>query len=310
MQRQRYGVKDSEMPKSRNGRRVSRGTAEQRLTETFGPATPTDGSKIGVVQPPVRPRTKRLPLRSDELDFERFELFCHRLANHLPSATGQPYRFGGPGAKQHGIDIAVDTEGGLVTLQCRQVKTFGLSQFEKTTHETTFKADRHVIVLACTPSPAVRKALRRRRKWEVWDIDDVSTMVRQLPREVARRLVEDVFGTAVREAFLGGVGPSLYLLPEEFFEPFLDTSRLFNHTLELVGRESELGKLSEFVNAPESQLAVVVGKGGIGKTRLLKAFSDRLIDSTWNVRFVDGRMPITVEAVQELALEPTIVIVD
>src|SRR5207244_4041316 len=124
-----------------------------------------------------------------------------------------------------------------------------------------------LIMLACRASTGVRETIDDRTEWELWDGDDIAGLVRGLAREPARKLVEDTFGEAVREAFLGPAGPRLYQLSGEFFKPFLGKDRLFHHRWRLVGRSHELKELERFVRS-SAQVAVIEGRGGIGKTRL------------------------------------------
>jgi hypothetical protein len=293
-------------------RKQSNGRArvERRLDEEIASARATPGSPPSFAAP-VRPRTKRLPFDSDELDFERFEQFCELLLNALPEVKSAR-RHGLAGGAQGGIDIVCEmADGSSMGVQCKKHKRFGKARVLSAISTTTFSADRYLIMLACRASAGVRETIDQHAQWELWDDDDIATLVRGLPREPARKLVEDTFGEAVREAFLGPSGPRLYQMAEEFFSPFLQKDRLFHHRWRLVGREQELEQLMRFVRST-AHLAVIEGRGGIGKTRLLKEFTSRVeaSSSPWSVRFVDGNVAITLERVQSLELQPTLVVVD
>jgi hypothetical protein len=259
----------------------------------------------------VRPRTKRLPLDSDELDSERFEQFCTDTLNALPEVKSAR-RHGLAGAAQGGIDIVCEmTDGTTMGVQCKKHKTFTPAKVLKAIEATTYPAGRYLIMLGCRASGGVRETIEKHPQWSLWDGDDIAGLVRGLPREPARKLVEDNFGESVREAFLGLAGPRLYQLADEFFDPFLIRGRIFHHRWKLVGRDEELKQLDNFLRS-QSQLAVLEGRGGIGKSRLLKEFADRLEREapSWSVRFVDGSVSITLERVQSLELVPSLVVVD
>ena len=85
------------------------------------------------------------------------------------------------------------------------------------------------------------------------------------------RLVEAHFGANWRQDFLGLHGLASFLTPDEFFQSFLNTSALFNHTWQLVGRSDHLRQVHEFVESPEQKVAILVGRGGIGKSKILHA---------------------------------------
>lgn len=55
---------------------------------------------------------------------------------------------------------------------------------------------------------------------------------------------------------------------EEFVSPYMERKNIFNHTYALVGRDNYIKSITEFVLSPK-RLAVLNGRGGIGKTRIL-----------------------------------------
>lgn len=69
--------------------------------------------------------------------------------------------------------------------------------------------------------------------------------------------------------------PLTPLVPaEEFFQPFLQPApdRLFHHDWEMVGRTDMLALLHDWVETGERPIALLTGRGGIGKSKLLHAF--------------------------------------
>ena len=73
---------------------------------------------------------------------------------------------------------------------------------------------------------------------------------------------------------MGLQGLASFVTPDEFFQPFLNTSGLFNHTWQLVGRSDYLQQIHEFVESPEQKVAILVGRGGIGKSKILHALAE------------------------------------
>lgn len=62
---------------------------------------------------------------------------------------------------------------------------------------------------------------------------------------------------------------------DEYFGPYLrpSPSRLFHHGWTLVGREATLSHLEDWVGEIEKPIAILSGRGGVGKSKILHAFS-------------------------------------
>jgi hypothetical protein len=86
------------------------------------------------------------------------------------------------------------------------VTRFTKSSADTTITDTTYDADEHRIWCTCEMSAGARDVLRPRRQWDGWDIEQISSAVRDLPRERARWLLEDHLGSDARQAFLGPEG--------------------------------------------------------------------------------------------------------
>ncbi|MGW5385146.1 helix-turn-helix domain-containing protein [Nocardia sp. NPDC003963] len=222
------------------------------------------------VRLPVRPLTRALPL--DELTEERFEdLLTEVMATLHPG--GHASRYGGRGHKQYGIDILVAAGGAnLATGQCKRVREFGPTAVSKAINEVTVAAPKHYLFLSrLTATPAARKAVAKQTSWELWDGEDISRYIRNLPRERAVRIVDTYF-PGHRESFLGVPGPGPWLHPEEYFDATRTT--IFNHEWSLVGRQDQLDQLVSAAYQADATLTFVTGAGGVGKTRILKAIAE------------------------------------
>jgi hypothetical protein len=98
---------------------------------------------------------------------------------------------------------------------------------------------------------------------------------------------------------------------QEFFKSLLNPQLLFNHLNPLFGREILLKQLDEFVTG-EHDIAILIGRGGIGKTRALLAFAEQCSQNhqDFEFRFAAEGVPITGESGHELPEAPCIIVID
>ena len=267
------------------------------------------------LDPPVESRPELLPLHDPNWSWEQFEAFSRDLVRHQPGVV-RCHHYGKGGSRQKGIDLYADFQDGRRwTYQCKQRKDFKQADVEKAIAKNTFEGDRHFILLSSELGSEARDACDRHPGWQVWDVRDISAGVRELRSadpDAARRIVEDHFGRHWRSAFLGMPGLATYLSPYDYFRKFLNPKHVFNHTFSLVGREGQLARLDEFVASDEHRVAVIRGRGGIGKTKLLHAFSQGFGERHpgFALRLVPDGVPITPQSCDELASTPLVVVVD
>lgn len=256
---------------------------------------------------PVRPLATELPfLRIPEDDFEKF---CTDLVAALPDFANV-HRHGRRGDPQDGIDAAADRAGKHVGLQYRRVKSFGPKAFKDTVDETTYAAENYVLTLGSRASSDLRNAVKNAPGWELWDADDLARGVRALPDTAARRLLDTYFGAHQREAFLGRTGPSAFHTVQKHFEPMMRGGLLFDHRLPLVGREAVLAQFEAFLGDPALSVAVLPGRGGIGKTRVLKAVGELIDPGFWAVLFADEHTPFEANSLDDIPPQPCVLFVD
>jgi hypothetical protein len=215
-----------------------------------------------------------------------------------------------PGGNQRGIDIVATLDDGRDrTIQCRHRRRFTKGDAEKVVEETTYDADEHEVWVTARVGATAAGVVDGHDGWSYQSDEGISQLVRSLPTEVARKIVDHAFGPAVRRAFLGG-GMIAFDGPEAYFAPFDQPGRLIRHDLPLVGRGDELELLRAAVDGPGFRVVVQPGRGGIGKTRLLRALATELAAGGTRVLFARPGVGLSAEAVDELPLEPVVVIVD
>jgi hypothetical protein len=270
---------------------------------------PPEFADPGELRPPLDPRVSHLPLaEQDGFSWPQFESFCADLLQLL-FETSHVSRYGGSGSEQEGIDIAVESSSGRrIGAQCKQRSRFGPAEVKAAIAAASFEADSYLILLSRVATSAARKVVKGDPRWELFDVDDISRLVRSLAPEDARVLVENHFGPRWRRRFLGTSGPALFVSPELAFSEPADREPIYHHHLQLIGREKELVCLDLFREAPESSVAILVGPGGIGKTKLLRTFAENTDGP--KIVFVSGDVPVTPEGLDELTVEPTIIVLD
>jgi len=99
--------------------------------------------------------------------------------------------------------------------------------------------------------------------------------------------------------------------PVIYFEPYLEPRRLFHHRLPQIGRRQELSQLLAFVSGTK-RIAILPGRGGNGKSKLLHTLCRRLTkrEPCVAVRLRAENLSIRLEDLQELPDGRTLVIVD
>ena len=275
---------------------------------------PTDSTEQQnyAAPPPVAPYPEFLPLNDPNLPWDRFEAFCVEFVSRLPGVK-ETYRYGGQGSPQKGIDLIADLDNGEKwAFQCKQQQTFSKADVMEVIQKTSYTADRFILTLSRQATSRVRDVCDS-HDWDVWDVDDISRKVREeMEMHSAARLVEAHFGTPWRKAFLGLHGLSSFVTPIEFFDPFATTAALFNHAWELVGRSDYIRQACEFVESQEKKVAILSGRGGIGKSKILHAFAESFDNehegtSLW---FAAEGVPLTHDGADDLPFKPCVIVVD
>jgi transcriptional regulator with XRE-family HTH domain len=248
-------------------------------------------------------------LRFEDLTPEEFEEFSADLADYLfPTST--VHRAGTSGHKQHGIDVEVAHDSGLPTgIQCKREKQFGKQKVKAAIGALTMDVRKCVIFLSRIASPEARREVQKNPDWEIWDSNDLSRKVRQLPRDQAVRLVDTYF-PGMRAALLGVVSPGPWRDRSEYYAP-ISGEGLYSHRWPLVGKTEIVSKLLQCVSDSQSQLTALAGHGGLGKTRILRSLAEEIEGgSAASVSFLTQGSKVTPEDFELLPRTPLVVIID
>jgi hypothetical protein len=246
-----------------------------------------DDASGGSALDAVRPLVRDLPI--EELPADRFEDLSVEIAQHLyPDSHAS--RFGGSGETQGGIDVLVDGTR-TVTIQCKRRRQFGPQDVARMVADTKVEASTHYLFLAKpTATAAARSEIAKYPGWQLWDGEDLSRYIRsQMSTQEALRLVDTYFPNH-REPFLGIARPGPWLTTSEFFAPASGV-QIFTHAWALAGRTREVRELLDSIRTDDSGVTLLSGRGGVGKTRLLRSVAETLEGEGWVVRLlpVGGR---------------------
>ncbi|WP_239463976.1 restriction endonuclease [Glutamicibacter protophormiae] len=242
----------------------------------------------------------------EQLTDEAFEAFIRDLYRGLHPEL-EVTRNGSTGYKQFGVDVFATGQGTRLGIQCKHEKRFGPADVKKVVKEVRSEAEITSGLLALsrpTASPGARLEIQKHPGWKLWDGEDLTTRVRDLPNETQLRLI-DAYFPRMREQFLGIPASSPWLLVTEY-EPALAGRLGYDRQFGLVGRDSELQRLSQLI-ADHERIVLVVGRGGIGKTRLLTELART--ESARQVRFA-SKGPISAETFDLLPEGAPVILLD
>jgi hypothetical protein len=253
-----------------------------------------------------------LPFPINALPPESFERFCHYFLERLyRDRGGRVHRAGSTGHRQEGIDISVTGSFGRHTFQCKRVEEFGPQKVRTAIAKHTVSATQKFFLLSNIASPQSRAALAGHPDWQMWDREDISLHVRSLSKADQCELV-DTFFRGKRLELLGEPEPGPWMTRDEFFGPYLESARLFNHTWRLVGRTNEASALDAAMHDDSVAVAMLVAPAGGGKTRLLRHAVENVdvADTGRQIWFLSPTEEVTSVHLERLGPGKKLVIVD
>jgi hypothetical protein len=241
------------------------------------------------VPPLVRPQSEFLPFHDPAISWATFEsFFCDFLASGpilTIRADGQALQrkvisarpYGRRGDSQHGIDIVAEIQGGETwVFQCKHYRQWGPADTANAIDMCTFTATRKFLLVTRELSEACVTVAAQHPDWELWDSRRISQEFRlRVPREAGARILFAHFGPGWDQAFFGLRGDGPLLTADAKFAPFCQPNRRFHHRLPLVGRDAWLEQLDGFVRNAEARVFMFVGRGGLGKSRILVSWSEK-----------------------------------
>lgn len=220
---------------------------------------------------------------------------------------------GGSGHTQDGTDVvAVFPDGTIWSVQCKRVQRFGPADVDKVIRHHNFSADRRFLVLSRVASPQTAQAAAGYDGWTLWDKHDINRIVRTLPGEAQDRLV-DIYFSGQRIALLGRSEPGPWITADQYFAPFRGRDAVFSHDWAMVGREAEITELAEgLANKDETPVILLIGPGGMGKTRIIREGLDALQakKKTTLVRFLSAARDVTRTSLDALGNGRKVLVID
>lgn len=256
------------------------------------------------------------------LSDRRFEDFVERLLKAQPLLgpqvrhVAEVARWGVPGDKQDGIDLLGRYNDDVTAAwQCKHLRTLTAAQVRKTVDDLTFDGAAEVyLVYADVAKAAARNEIQKHESWHLWDRRDLTVMLRALPVQTQRDLLEEFWGGEVRRHFVESPQDTFVSL-ETFTRARLNPESVLNDLGALSGRTTELDAMREALDRDSGgyrPVIVVVGPGGRGKSRLL----------TDSLREAHAERPhiaisclapghvFSASAMAELRVGPSIVVID
>ncbi|MFZ5497275.1 MAG: hypothetical protein ACOZE5_18285 [Verrucomicrobiota bacterium] len=245
-----------------------------------------------------------------KLNYAQFEAFLFEMLSSglrvevaaRPRHPAKNYRvvnaapYGGAGHKQKGIDfLCTMDDGSEWALQAKLMPKFGSDDAKaavKKARKEFPKAKRHVLLVSGTAHPNAIDYVRRQPHWEIWDGPVLTAyFLRRIPTSDQIAIIGRAWPSLAAQlvAELYPLRDQVLVTPGDFFANWLKPERLFHHRSTLVGHSEVLDGLSAFVRDPGKRVAILVAPGGRGKSRLLRAFADRVgaQHPDFTIRFVD-----------------------
>jgi transcriptional regulator with XRE-family HTH domain len=237
---------------------------------------------------PLRPLTPTLPFQ--RLTAEEFErVVADLMERRYPGAKVS--QLGGQGDDQRGFDVlVVQPDGHRIGVQCKRERQFGPKKVKTVVETAELDIDTSFIALARVATAEARFELDKHAGWQLWDLADLSRMVRLLDPEAAHQVVRTYFPDHV-EAFLGLKPASPWRTAQEFYRSSSRT--LLDHRQPLAGRAQLVDDVAAWINdADGAEIAMVIGRGGLGKSKVLWEVASRAESAGVHLRFLAvGQQP-------------------
>lgn len=149
---------------------------------------------------PLRPLTPMLPFQ--RLTAEEFErVVADLMERRYPGAKVS--QLGSQGDDQRGFDVLiVQQDGHRIGIQCKREQQFGPKKVEKAVEAAELDVDESFIALARVATAEARFELDKHPGWQLWDLVDLSRLVRLLDTAAAHQVVRTYFPTTSRPSWV------------------------------------------------------------------------------------------------------------
>lgn len=244
---------------------------------------------------PISPKSRLLPFAAEEFTWATFEDFFCAFLSAQPTLLGpngegvkvvkaRPY--GRKGDRQNGIDIKASMENGETwAFQCKHYpkSAWGPARTKKAIEACSFEAERKFLLVTREVSEKCHEVIREHPDWELWDSRQISSEFLRVDSAKGAEILYRHFGPGWPSAFFDLPTVLPLISAEARYFKLLEKGRRFHYRTPLVGRKEELKALHDFVRDKKSEVLLLPGRGGIGKSRLLLEFS-----RTFNRRHTDA----------------------
>ena len=108
-----------------------------------------------------------------------------------------------------------------------------------------------------------------------------------------------------------GLRVAAFVTPREFFKPFSNPAKLFNHCWTVVGRKETIAALHRFI-VSKRRVALIYGPGTVGKTKILFEFSKQFSSKHPGqvLLFLKDNIPLDQESIKQIPAKRTTIVVD
>lgn len=256
------------------------------------------------------------------LSDRRFEDLVERLLKAQPLLGAQVRhvaevaRWGVPGDKQDGIDLFGRYSDDVpAAWQCKHLRRLTPAAVRKAIGELTFEGAAEVyLVYADIAGAAARSEIKQHEGWRLWDRRDLTAMLRALPLQTQRDILDEFWGSPTRRHFIESPGDTFVSL-ETFTRARLNPESVLNDLGALSGRASELDAMRAAMDRDADSycpVIMVVGPGGRGKSRLLTDSLRKLRNERphLTISCLAPGHTFSASAMAELRLGPSVVVID
>ncbi|PKL67685.1 MAG: hypothetical protein CVV28_05300 [Methanobacteriales archaeon HGW-Methanobacteriales-1] len=132
----------------------------------------------------------------------------------------------------------------------------------------------------------------------------------ETPDQLAAEIIYALRNYEIENGMIGGI-LSIFTPYDEYSKPFMDRNKLFNHDYTLVGRDEDLKNLYDFICSDE-KVALIYGRGGIGKSKILIEFGRKfdINHPDWKIRYLREGMELSKEDVNQLPARKCVIVAD